>query len=79
MNRQEIIEKLTPIFRNVLNLKDLTLTADLNPDDVETWDSMANMTIVAEVQEAFNVKFSLKEMVKFINVGSLVEILESKI
>lgn len=79
MNKQEIIEKLTPIFRNVLNLKDLTLTADLNPDDVETWDSMANMTIVAEVQEAFNVKFSLKEMVKFSNVGSLVEILESKI
>lgn len=79
MNRQEIIEKLTPIFRNVLNLKDLTLTVDLNPDDVETWDSMANMTIVAEVQKAFNVKFSLKEMVKFSNVGSLVEILESKI
>lgn len=79
MNRQEIIEKLTPIFRNVLNLKDLTLTVDLNPDDVETWDSMANMTIVAEVQEAFNVKFSLKEMVRFSNVGSLVEILESKI
>lgn len=79
MNRQEIIEKLTPIFRNVLDLKDLTLTVDLNPDDVETWDSMANMTIVAEVQEAFNVKFSLKEMVRFSNVGSLVEILESKI
>lgn len=79
MNRQEIIEKLTPIFREVLKLKDLTLTADLNPNDVETWDSMANMSIVSKVQDTFGVKFSLKEMLKFTNVGNLVEMLESKI
>ena len=79
MEQTEIIEKLTPIFRKALKLKDLALTAGLKPEDVETWDSLANMTIVAEVQDVFGVKFSLKEMVNFINVGSLVEMLNDKI
>lgn len=79
MNRQEIFEKLTPIFRNALNLKDLTLTAELKPDDVETWDSLANMTIINDVQNTFGVRFKLKEMVMFTSVGSLVELLENKI
>ena len=79
MEQTEIIEKLTPIFRKALKLKDLVLTDDLKPDDVETWDSLANMTIVAEVQDIFGVKFSLKEMINFINVGSLVEMLNNKI
>lgn len=78
MEQTEIIEKLTPIFRKVLKHKDLVLTVDLKPDDVESWDSLANMTIVEEVQDAFGVKFSLKEMLKFNNVGSLVTLLESK-
>ena len=78
MKRNEIIEKLTLIFRDIFTEPALELTSEMTANDVEKWDSLTHMLMVAEVEKQFGVKFKLKDLNKMKNVGSLISIIEEK-
>lgn len=78
MEREEILEQLQDIFRNVLKNDDVVLDDDTTADDVEGWDSLAHVTIVIAIEKHFNVKFSVKEMLKWNSVGKMVDSIISK-
>lgn len=78
MNRNEITEKLTPIFREVLEMNDLVLTDELSANDVENWTSLTHMLIMTKIEENFGVTFKLKELKKLQNVGDMITVLEEK-
>lgn len=78
MTRNEIIEKLTPIFRKELEMSDLVLTDNLSANDVDNWTSLTHMLIMTKVEEDFGVTFKLKELKKLQNVGDMITILEEK-
>ena len=78
MNKNEIIEKLTPIFREVLEMNDLELTDSLSANDVDNWTSLTHMLIMTKIEETFNITFKLKELKKLQNVGDMVSVLEQK-
>lgn len=79
MTRQEIIEGLTLIFRDVFKDANLQLTESMTANDVERWDSLTHMLMINEVEKKFEVKFKLKDLNKMKNVGSLIEILEERV
>lgn len=78
MHKNEIIEKLTPIFREELEKNDLVLTNELSANDVENWTSLTHMLIMTKIEETFGVTFKLKELKKLQNVGDMVSVLEEK-
>lgn len=78
MTRNEIIEKLTPIFRKELEMNDLVLTDNLSANDVDNWTSLTHMLIMTKVEEDFGVTFKLKELKKLQNVGDMITILAEK-
>lgn len=78
MNKSEIIEKLTPIFREVLEMSDLVLTDDLSANDVDNWTSLTHMLIMTKIEETFKVTFKLKELKKLQSIGDMVAVLEEK-
>ncbi len=79
MDRKEIIEKLTPVFRNILNNQSLLITDELTANDVDSWDSLSHMLLITEIENTFSIKFKLRELNKMKNIGALVEIIQSKI
>lgn len=79
MERNEIVEKLTPIFREVFSQPDLVLTDELTANDVENWGSLTNMTMMAQVEETFRIQFKLKELKKLDCVGNLITAIQEKI
>ena len=79
MKRDEIIERLTSIFRTVFNNPELELNNDMTAEDVETWDSLTNMIMITQVEDSFGIKFKLRELNKLKKVGDLVEIVESRV
>ena len=79
MKREEIIEKLTCIFRNVFTDATLIITDEMTSNDVEKWDSLTHMLMISEVETAFEIKFKLKDLNKMKNVGNLIDIIESKL
>ena len=79
MERKEIVDKLTFIFRTVFKDGNIVLREDMTADDVETWDSLTHMAMISEVEKCFSIKFKLKELNKLRQVGDLIAIVESKL
>lgn len=79
MERKEIVDKLTVIFRTVFKDGNIVLREDMTADDVETWDSLTHMAMISEVEKCFSIKFKLKELNKLRQVGDLIAIVESKL
>ena len=78
MEKQEIIEKITGIFREVFSDNNIVINDEMTANDVENWDSLTHMLMITKVEETFGVKFKLKELNKLKQVGDLVGIIESK-
>ena len=79
MEKNEISYKLTGIFRTVFNDANIVLREDLTANDVDQWDSLTHMILVTEIENAFSIKFKLKELNKMRNVGDMIEIILSKV
>lgn len=79
MNTQEIIEKLTPIFRTVFNDDELELTMDLTSNDIDEWSSISQTLMVAEIEKVFDIKFKLREVATMNNVATIVNCIEAKL
>ena len=71
-NSSEIIERLTPIFRDVLDDDDLVITPATKADDVDGWDSLAHIHLVVSIEKAFKMRFTAEEVSSLENVGDLV-------
>jgi len=79
MERLEIIEELTGIFREIFNDSTIVLSDSLTADDVATWDSLSHMLLITEIEDKFNIKFKLRELNKMKNVGALISIIQTKL
>ena len=78
MEKNEIVSRLTPIFRDVFNDNALMVTEGMTADEVPTWDSLSNINMIVAVEKAFGVKFSIKEVRNLKNVGELLELIKRK-
>lgn len=79
MERIELTNQLTTIFRTVFSDQAIILNDALTANDVERWDSLSNMLLVTEIENVFNIKFKLKDLNKMQNVGDMINIIDSKI
>jgi len=79
MERTELIDKLTTIFRATFDEESLVISDELTANDVDNWDSLTHMILISEIEKGFDIKFRLKELNKMKNVGALIEIITSKI
>lgn len=72
------IEKLTTIFREVFDDQSIVLNDQMTANDIGSWDSLSHMLMINQVENAFSIKFSLREINKLKNVGVLIRLIESK-
>ena len=78
MEKTEIVNRLTPIFKRVFVDESMELTDELSALNVENWDSLSHMLLITEVESEFAIKFKLKDLNKMLNVGDMVMIINSK-
>ena len=74
MTRQDIFEKLNEVFSDVFD-EDITVTGETTSADITEWDSLTHITLISEVEDAFGIKFSMKEVLGMENVGEMVDII----
>ena len=78
METNEIVSRLTPIFRDVFNDDALVVDESMTAADVPSWDSLSNINMIIAVEKAFSAKFSIKDVRNLKNVGELVELIKRK-
>lgn len=74
--REEIVEKLTDIFREVFDDDSIEITDTLTADDVEGWDSLMHITLIGAIESEFQIKFSMRDILSMKNVGALIDKIE---
>jgi acyl carrier protein len=79
MERIEVINKLTAIFRKIFSNNSLILTNELTANDVDRWDSLSHMILITEIEKAFTIKFKLKDLNKMRNVGAMIDTIITKL
>jgi acyl carrier protein len=77
-NIDQIIQELTPIFCDVFDDSDLTITKDTTAEDVEGWDSLAHIRLVVSIEKAFGLRFTAAEISDLENVGAMADLILTK-
>ena len=80
MERTEIFEKLDEIFEDVLDLDETPcLTDETSANYIEEWDSLSHIQLIVAIEKAFSIKFTSLEIMKWKNVGEMVDSMQEKI
>lgn len=74
MNKKEAMERLTAIFRDVFDDDAIVLTETTSAKDIEDWDSLEHINLIAAVEKAFKMRFTMKEVSGMKNVGEMADI-----
>jgi acyl carrier protein len=78
MDRNQIHEKLTAIFRDVLDDDTIVLTDSTTADDVEGWDSLTHVNLLVAVEKGFGIRMSTREVKSMRNVGDFIDLIAQK-
>lgn len=79
MERSDILKRVEQIFREELGQEDIVLNDETTAEDVEGWDSLSHVQLVAVMEDAFGIEFSSREILSWDNVGDLINTIEKKI
>lgn len=78
MSKNEILEELTNIFRDVFENDDLIINEEMSSDDIKGWDSLVHIRIIVAIEKQFLLKLNVNEMSNLKNVGDMIHIIEKK-
>jgi acyl carrier protein len=72
------LERLNQVFQHVFNYNELIINRQTSAKDVEGWDSLMHVTLIVNVEKAFNVKFSSSEVASLKDVGDLIDVIDAR-
>lgn len=67
----EPITKIQEVFRSVFDDPTIQIDAASSPNTIADWDSFANIQLIAAIEEAFGVKFTVEEAVELNSVADI--------
>ena len=79
MSREEVLERLQPVFRDVFDDDGITVTEETTAADVDGWDSLEHINLVNAVEQEFGMKFDMGQILTMKNVGEMADIIMSSI
>ena len=79
MDRDEVYETLNEVFRDVFDDPSITVDDSTTSDDVDGWDSLEHINLIAAIEQDFGVKFNMGQVVSMKNVGEMVDIIMSQL
>ena len=64
MNRDDYINKLQDIFRDIFDDYNLVINESTSSDDIEDWDSLTQISLTTAIEKEFEVKFTIQEFME---------------
>ncbi len=78
MTHEEVMAKLTEVFRDVFDDNRIVIHDNTTADDIDDWDSLEHINLVEAVENEFGMKFKMQEVSGMKNVGEMAEIVRSR-
>lgn len=78
MTRDQAFDRLEQVFRDVFDDDGIVLYEDTTADDIDDWDSIEHITLIAAVEKEFGMRFSMGEVSGMKDVGEMVTIITQR-
>ena len=78
LSKDEIIERLDDVFRDVFDDDTLEVDENTTADDIEDWDSIEHITLIGAVEDEFKMRFKMGEVSGMKDVGEMIGIIEQR-
>ncbi len=79
MTKDEIRNRVTEIFRDILDDKNIVLHDETAAQDIEDWDSLTHISLIVAIEKEFKIKFNLIEIKPLKNIGGLLDLIKAKL
>ena len=73
MLREEVFKKINEVFREVFDDESIELNDAVTAKDIAGWDSLMHITLVSEIEDAFDIHCDMRDVTKMRNVGDMVD------
>lgn len=73
MTKEDIYLRLTAVFRDVFDDETITVNETTTADDIDDWDSLTHITLLASIEADFGIHFDMKTILKMKNVGEMAD------
>jgi acyl carrier protein len=77
MSRQEIFTKLQHISQKIFG-EGIVVTEETASSDIEKWDSMNHVVLIATIEKEFAVTFNIMEIIRISTIGDFIDLLEKR-
>jgi len=78
MNKNEIISRLNEVFRDIFGDPSLSVNENTTSSDIEDWDSLEHINLIAAVENEFGLRFKMREVSGMKNVGEMIAIISER-
>ena len=76
--KSETLDELKDIFCEYFDDNKLIITSETNANDIEDWDSIAQVGLILSIEKRFAIQFSAGEVEVLQNVGEMVNLINEK-
>ena len=75
MTREEVLEKVNAVIQDVFDDDSIRVSDETVASDVDGWDSLMHITLIGTIEDAFDIKFAMKDVVGMKNVGQMIDLI----
>lgn len=77
MNKQQIFTRIVAISKKIFG-EGTIITEETTSADIEKWDSMNHVRLIATIEKEFAITFDIMEIIGINSIGDFVAIIEKK-
>jgi len=78
MTKEMILAYVQDIFRDIFDDENIVIKNETNADDIEDWDSLAQVRLTVAIEKKFGIKFDFGELTALHNVGEMLKLIVTK-
>lgn len=75
----DVRSTLNSVFRRIFENEGLEISDGMVAQDVPEWDSLAHINLIVEIEEEFNLKFTVDDIAGLKNVREMIVLIERKL
>lgn len=67
----DLLNQIELVLKKVFHSNEISITESTTAKDIQGWDSLTHMTVIAELEEHFNVQFTFDEVSDLNCIGDI--------
>jgi acyl carrier protein len=72
-------DSMNKVFREIFDDPTISLKDETTAQDIEGWDSLRHIDLIMQLEEEFNLRFTVDDITGLKNVGEMIAMLERKL